>query len=164
MRKLGCTLQNLAKICLHKSTTANFYLFTERDKNLLEKTLEHMVGGLSIVYKRRVGVYQTFFWGSTILCKNIVGIDASQLYLSSTCQAMTTGLYKKWELDSESSKTKPRQNKTGSFENMVMSYFQRVKPQCKVESLDLMSTQKKIDAYCVDGFCGHCITVFEPMG
>ena len=37
MLKLGCTLPNLANICLHKSTDAKFYPFTEGDKDLLEK-------------------------------------------------------------------------------------------------------------------------------
>ena len=37
MLKLGCTSPNLANICLHKSTDAKFYPFTERDKDLLEK-------------------------------------------------------------------------------------------------------------------------------
>ena len=37
MLKLGCTLPNLAKICLHKSTDAKFYPFTEGDKDILEK-------------------------------------------------------------------------------------------------------------------------------
>ena len=32
--KLGYTLPNLANICLHKSTSAKFYLFTETDKDL----------------------------------------------------------------------------------------------------------------------------------
>ena len=36
MLKLGCTLPNLAIFCLHKSTDANFYPFTEGDKDLLE--------------------------------------------------------------------------------------------------------------------------------
>ena len=33
MLKLGCTLPNLAIICLHKSTSAKFYPFTESDKD-----------------------------------------------------------------------------------------------------------------------------------
>ena len=37
MLKLGCTLPNLANICLDKSTDAKFYPFTEGDKDLLEK-------------------------------------------------------------------------------------------------------------------------------
>ena len=37
MLKLGCTLPNLANICLHKSTDAKFYPFTEGDKDLLEE-------------------------------------------------------------------------------------------------------------------------------
>ena len=36
MLKLGCTLPNLANICLHKSTSANFYPFTETDKDFLQ--------------------------------------------------------------------------------------------------------------------------------
>ena len=37
MLELGCTLSNLANICLHKSTVASFYSFTEGDEDLLEK-------------------------------------------------------------------------------------------------------------------------------
>ena len=34
MIKLGCTLPNLANICLHKSTDSKFYPLTESDKDL----------------------------------------------------------------------------------------------------------------------------------
>ena len=37
MLKLGCKLPNSANICLHKSTSAKFYPFTETDKNFLQK-------------------------------------------------------------------------------------------------------------------------------
>ena len=40
MLKLGCTLPNLANICLHKSTNYKFYTFCESDKDLCEKKLE----------------------------------------------------------------------------------------------------------------------------
>ena len=46
MLKLGCTLPNLANICLHKSTDAKFHPFTEADKDLLEKIREDVVGFL----------------------------------------------------------------------------------------------------------------------
>ena len=52
MLKLGCTLPNLVKICLHKSADSKFYPSTESDKNLLEKIREDMVGGPSIVFTR----------------------------------------------------------------------------------------------------------------
>ena len=42
MLKLGCTLPNLANICLHKSTDAKFYQFTESDKDLI-KNFEKML-------------------------------------------------------------------------------------------------------------------------
>ena len=48
--KLGCTLPNLANICLRKSTDAKFYPFKEGDNDLLEKIREDIVGGQSIVF------------------------------------------------------------------------------------------------------------------
>ena len=80
MLKLGCTLPNLANICLHKSTDAKFYPFTEGDKDLLEKIREDVVGGPSIVFTRKAVVDETFIRKSTNICKSIVGIDISQLY------------------------------------------------------------------------------------
>ena len=78
--KLGCTLPNLANICLHKSTDSKFYPFTELDKNLLEKIREDMVCGPSIVFTRKAVVDETFIRKSSNLCKLIVGIDASQFF------------------------------------------------------------------------------------
>ena len=101
MLKLGCTLPNLANICLHKPTDAKFYPFTEGDKNLLEKSREDVVGGPSIVFTRKAVVDQTYIRKSTNTCKPIVGIDASQLYPYSMCQPIPTGLYTRWDIDSE---------------------------------------------------------------
>ena len=78
MLKLGCTLPNLANICLHKSTDAKFYAFTEGDKDLLEKNREDVVGGSSVVSRRKAVVVQTFIRKSTNICKSIVGTDASK--------------------------------------------------------------------------------------
>ena len=164
MLKLGCTLPNLANICLHKSTDSKFYPFTESDKDLLEKSREDMVGGPSIVFTRKAVVDETFIRTSTNLCKSIVGIDASQLYPYSMCQPMPTGLYTRWNYDSESQKFMPRQNKTRSFENMVLSYFQQTRPECRIESNVTTGRQKKIDCLSVDGICNPCNTVFEAMG
>ena len=47
---------------------------------------------------------------------------------------------------------------------MVMSYFQLLRPECKIESNITTGTQKKIDCFSADGFCSHCNTVFEAMG
>ena len=80
MLKLGCTLPNLANICLHKSTSAKFYPFTETHKNLLQKIREDLVGGLSIVFTYKAVIDKNFIRSSGNLCKSIVGIDASQLY------------------------------------------------------------------------------------
>ena len=162
--KLGCTLPNLANICLHNPTDSKFYPFTESDKDLLEKIREDMVGGPSIVFTRKAVVYEIFIRKSSNLCKSIVGIDASQLYPYSMCQPMLTGLYTRWEYDSATKRFTARQNKSHSFENMVMSYFQQSRPECKNESNVTAGRQKKIDCLSVDGICYHCNTVFEAMG
>ena len=60
MLKLGCTLPNLANICLHKSTNNKFYPFVQADKDLQEKIREDMTGGPSIVFTRKVVVDQTY--------------------------------------------------------------------------------------------------------
>ena len=65
---------------------------------------------------------------------------------------MPTGLYRRWDIDSETGRLTPRQNKTRSFENMVMSYFQRKRPDCKIERFYTTGRQKKIDRFSVDGF------------
>ena len=72
MLKLGSTLPNLANICLHKSTNAKIYPFTETDKDLLQKIREDVVGGPSIVFTRKAVV---------------------DVYPYSMCQPMSTGLY-----------------------------------------------------------------------
>ena len=107
MLKLGCTLQNLANICHHKSTSAKLYPFTETDKDLLQKIREDMVGGPSIVFTRKAVVDETFIRSSGNFCKSIVDLDASQLYPYSMCQPMPTGLYTRWEYDTESYRFKP---------------------------------------------------------
>ena len=62
--KLWCTPPNSANFCLHKSTSAKFYPFTETDKDLLQKIREDMVGGPSIVFTRKAVVDGTFIRNS----------------------------------------------------------------------------------------------------
>ena len=144
MLKLGCTLPNLANICLHKSTDRKFYPFIEADKDLHEKIRSEMTGGPSIVFTRKVVVDKTFIRRSNNICKAIVGIDASQLYPFSMCQAMPTGLYTRWEFDSDLQKFNARQNKIRKFENMVMSFYQATRSECTIESFYTTGKQKKL--------------------
>ena len=60
MLKLGCTLPNLANICLHKSTNSKFYPFVEANKDLHDKIRKDMTGGPSIVFTRKAIVDQTY--------------------------------------------------------------------------------------------------------
>ena len=122
-----------------------------------------MVAGPSIVFIRKAVVDETFIRKLTNLCNSIVGIDASQLYPYSICQPMPAGMYTRWNYDSESQKFMCRKNKTRSFVNMVLSYFQQTRPECRIESNVTTGRQKKIGCCSVDGICNHCNTVFEAM-
>ena len=77
---------------------------------------------------------------------------------------MPTGLFTRWEINYATDRFTPRQNKTRSFENMVVSFFQRTRPECKIEGFFTTSRQKKIGCFSVDGLCLHCLTVFEAIG
>ena len=76
---------------------------------------------------------------------------------------MPTELYTRWEYDSGTKRFKTRQNKSRSFENLFLSYFQQSQPGCKIESNVTTRRQRKIDCFSVDGICYHCNTVFEAM-
>ena len=130
----------------------------------MDKIREDIVGDPSIVFTRKALVDETFIRKSTNICKSIVAIDASQLYPYSMCQPMPTGLYTRWDINSEASRFTARQNETRSFKTMVMSYFQRTRPDCKIESFCTTGRQKKTDRFSVDGFYSHCNTVFEAKG
>ena len=47
---------------------------------------------------------------------------------------------------------------------MVLSYFRRVRSPGEVEGFYTTCKYNKNNADSVDGFCGHCNTVFEAMG
>ena len=93
MSKLRCFFPNLAIICRHKSTNYNFSPICESDEDLCEKAREDLTGGLSIVIIRKDVVDETFIRKTSIICKPIVGIDASKLYPFSMCQVVPTGMY-----------------------------------------------------------------------
>ena len=90
-------------------------------KTFGKKTREDVVGGPSILFTRKTIVDKAFTRKSANICKSLVGIDASQLYPYSKCQPMPTGLSKRWDLDTGTGIFIPRQSKTRSFENMIMS-------------------------------------------
>ena len=77
---------------------------------------------------------------------------------------MPTGLYTRWEYDSETDWFETRNNRTRNFENEVMSFYQELRRACKVESFYTSGKQEIIECFHVDGYCDHCKTVFEAMG
>ena len=78
------------------------------------------------------------------------------------CQPTPTGLYTRWDLDSQTVTFTPRQNKTRSFENMVLSYFQRKRTESEIESFFTTSRRKKIDASVLMGFVLIATVCLKP--
>ena len=74
MLKLGCILSNLANICLHKSTDAKFYPFTEGDRDLLQKVREDAVGCRCIIFTRKAVVDETFFENQQTYANLLLGL------------------------------------------------------------------------------------------
>ena len=101
------------------------------DKDLLQKIPEDVAGGPSMVFTRKADVNETFIRKFTNIRKSIVGIDTNRLYPYLMRQPIPTGLYTRWNINSENIRFTPRQNNTRSFGNMVMSYFHRKRPYCK---------------------------------
>ena len=81
-----------------------------------------------------------------LFCKSIVGIDARQLYRYSMCQPMPTGLYTRYEFHADLHRFMPSLNKSRNFENMATSFFQRTRPDCRIETFYTIGTQKNIDS------------------
>ena len=109
-------------------------------------------------------MHENFICKSSNLCKPIVSIDAIQLCPYSMCQTLPIGLYTRWEYDSGIKRFTGRKSNSRSLENIVLSYFQRSQPDCKIESNVTTGRQKKNDGFSVDGICYHCNSVFEAMG
>ena len=164
--KLGCTLPNLANRVLHQSTKHRFYLFGEQDKDLDEIIRSNIVGGPSIVFTRYAKVGETKIRQSDNVCQSIEGIDASQLYPYSMCQNMPTGIYTRYEYDSESELFKPRSPLHHYFEEKVLNYYQQhFHSQCgPLITLVNSGYQKRIGRYFVDGYCARHNVVIEAMG
>ena len=78
------------------------------------------------------------------------------------CQPMPTGLYTRWHFDSKTSRFIPRQNKTRSFEKLVMFYFQRTTPECEIEIFFTTGRQKKLTASALMGFVLIATLCLEP--
>ena len=108
-----------------------------------------MVDGPSIVFTRKAVVGQTRIRSSSNTCKSKIGIDASQLFSYAMCQPMPTGLCTHWEFNADLQRLKSPFNKTRSFENMVLAFFENSRPECKNESFYTIGSQRTIDSFSV---------------
>ena len=75
MLEFGCTLPNLANICLHKSTDYKIYPFLSGDSDLLEKIRKDMTRGPSFVFTRKAFANETLIRKSNNLNASTVEID-----------------------------------------------------------------------------------------
>ena len=102
------------------------------------------MGGHSSFFNRKAVVGETKFRSAPNVCESILGNDASQLYLYATRQPTSTGLYTHRAFDVQLQRIKPRSNKVSSFEHVVMAFFQRLCPDCKLENFHKTLTLKNL--------------------
>ena len=74
MLKLGCTLPNLANICLHKKNDYKFFPFFLSVSELLEKIQEDLTGGPSIVFTRKAVANETFIRNQTTYLNQLLAL------------------------------------------------------------------------------------------
>ena len=132
MLKLGFTSPNLANRILHSSNSLKFFPFNQEDKSFDDYIREWLTGGLSIIFTRCAKVGSSRIKNRSIMCKTIVGIDASQLYPFSMMKDMPTGVYTKRELREETGLFHPRRSKKIYLESIVLKYFQKQNPHCYI--------------------------------
>ena len=159
MLKLGCTLPNLANIWVHSSSSAKFYPLTESGKDLLSKSRDDTVVGPSRVFIGKAVVYETQIRKSTNVYKSIVGKDAGQLYTYLMYDPMPSGLSQYTSLMQICKDSSLGRTNLEASKKMFESYFQRMRPDCRIENFYTAGTQKKTDCFNADRLCGHCNTV-----
>ena len=134
MLKLGCTLPNLANICLHKSTNHKFFPFVEADKDLHDKIREDMTGGPSIVFTRKAVVDQTFIRNSV----------PSHFYPFSMCREMPTGLYTRWEFDTDSQSSGLEQTDFEHLRTWLCHIFNHNVPNVKLRATTQPENRRRL--------------------
>ena len=139
MLKLGCTLPHLVNICLHKSTDAKFIQSQNETKTFwrkLEKIL--LVVQLSFLHGKQL-LMKLLFENQQTYANLLLGLTLAN-YTPTRCVKpclpvfIRVGIWTLKRVDSYLDKP--------SFINMVMSYFQRTRPDCKIESFYTTGRQK----------------------
>ena len=112
MLKLGCTLPNLANICLHKSSDAKFYPFMEGDKDLLDKIWEDVVGGPSIVLHAKQLLMKLLSGSLQLYASLLLGLTLAN-YIPTRCVnpclpvLIRIGIWTQKRVNSHLDKTRP---------------------------------------------------------
>ena len=163
MLKLGCTLPNLANICLHKSTDAKFYSFSEGDKDRSEK-FKKMLLVVHLSFLKAKQLLMVLLFESLQTYANLLLGLMTVSYIPTRCVNPCLTVFIRVGIPIQKRVASHLDNKSRSFENMVMSFFQRTRPECEIESFFTTGRRKKVHCFNVDGFCSQCNTVFETMG
>ena len=163
MLQLGCTLPNLANICLNISINEKFCTFCKSDKDLCEKIREVITGGPSIVFKQKAVVVKTFIRNSSNICKAIVEIHAIQLCPYSMCQDMPTGLYTRWEMIPICKISRLDITDLAILRTWPCVFTKKQDENAEFRASTLLEFFLKNDFFRVDGYCNHCKTVFQAM-
>ena len=69
--------------------------------------------------------------------------------LSQCVKICQQDFFTRWEFDTDMQRFKARHSRSQNFENMLMSFYQETRPECKIESFFSSGKQKENN---VDGY------------
>ena len=164
MLKLGCTLPNLANICLHQSTNANSIPSQKEIRNYW-KNFEKISMVDHLLFLQAKQLLTKLFSESPQTFANLL---LRLMPTNSTCTRcvnpcppvfIRVGISIQKPVDSHLGKTRPVALKIWSC--LVFNVQDLI---VKFRASTLQADRRKKNCFSVDGFCSHCNTVFEAMG
>ena len=144
-----------------REMNANFQLFSNETIDLYKTFKRNIIGGPSIIYKRKASANETYIRNNTNKpVKQILGLDANSLYCWSLSQDMPTGPF---VVRREHTGFKPeRETKYIAMFNWL-DWIAKTENKYVKHKLN-SNAEKRIGPYLVDGYCAETNTIFDFLG
>ena len=162
MLKLGCTLTDMADVCLRKYTDTIFYPFYGSRNDILKYVGEDFVVGPSIVLSTRQLSVKLFFENLQTCANQLLGLmlaNCTHMRCYNLCRPNFTfiGVSIQSQVHSHLNKTKP-----AVLRISLCPIFNEQENNVKLKTY-IQDADRKLTASVLMGFCSHCNIVFEAM-
>ena len=161
--KPGCTIANLANLCLLKYTDTKLNQSMESEKDLLDKMQKDIVGGPLFVFTRKTAVDETLFESqqrhdNQLLRLMLANYTHIRCLITFPLVFIRVGISIQRQVDSQLHKAKPVALKKWSHP------FSASKTRLQNRELLYNKETSKKDCFGVGGFCSYSNNAFEGVG